>query len=56
VYNEITSQLNPIDFIRIDYRNSETPYQLSLTYQNGFGPYYTKIDAVGNRTTTAATK
>lgn len=51
IYNELTSQLNPIDFIRIDFQ-IPTPYQLSATSN----PLYTDIKSYGNRTQAPPTK
>jgi hypothetical protein len=51
IYNELTSQLNPIDFIRIDFR-IPVPFQLS----GSSALNYNTIQASGNRTLAPRTK
>lgn len=51
IYNELTSQLNPIDFIRFDFQ-IPAPYQLSASSS----PIYTDINSFGNRTFAPPTK
>jgi hypothetical protein len=51
IYNELTSKLNPVDFIRVDFL-IPTPYQLS----GSSSPVYENIQSLGNRTAAPPTK